>query len=145
MQVCRCAADKQRWEKDRRQRLTGRIRARSSTVPQQDLYELQADVGGLEADLHQHRLDVGRVHAAVRRHEQRGAGLQQVGSGGCGAGHHGLQVAGVGQTVVKETQPSDAVQEQDALEAAGPPEVSTQSAFGTWFWTPGPQMVKRGC
>lgn len=51
------------------------------------------------------------MHAAVGRHEQRGAGLQQVGGGRGSAGHHSLQVADVRQAVVKETQPADAVRE----------------------------------
>lgn len=39
--------------------LTGQISARSSTVTQQDVDEFEAYACGLEADLNQHRLDVG--------------------------------------------------------------------------------------
>lgn len=39
--------------------LTGQISARSSTVTQQDVDEFEAYACGLEADLHQHRLNVG--------------------------------------------------------------------------------------
>ena len=85
------------------------VGAGGGTVPQHDVDELQSNACGLQADLDQHSLDVGRVHAAVRRHEQRGAGLQQVGGGGCSTGHHGLQVTDVGQAVVEKTQPPDAV------------------------------------
>lgn len=86
-----------------RRLITGRVGAGGCTVPQQDVDELEADAGGLQADLDQHCLDVRRVHAAVGRHKQGGAGLEQIGSGGSGAGHHGLQVTDVGQTVVKQT------------------------------------------
>ena len=87
--------------------LTGGVGARRGAVPEQDVDELEADRRGLQADLHQHRLDVGRVHAAVGRHEQRRARLQQVGRGRRRARHGGLQVAHVGQAVVEEAEPAD--------------------------------------
>lgn len=90
-------------------RLTCWVGARGSAVSQQDVNQLESNASGLQADFDQHGLDVGRVHAAVGRHEQRGASLQQVGGGRGGAGHHGLQVADVRQAVVEETQPADAV------------------------------------
>lgn len=95
--------------------LTCWVGARGGAVPQQDVNQLESNASGLQADLDQHGLDVGRVHAAVGRHEQRGAGLQQVGGGRGGAGHHGLQVAHVGKAVVEETQPADAVREAAAV------------------------------
>lgn len=92
--------------------LTGGVGARGGAVPQQDVDEFESDAGGLQADLHQHRLDVRRVHATVRWHEQGSARLQQVGGWGRGAGHHGFQVADMGQAVVEETQPPDAREEE---------------------------------
>jgi len=89
--------------------LTGGVGARGGAVAQQDVDEFESDARGLEADLHQHRLDVGRVHAAVRRHEQRRARLQQVGGGRRRARHGGLQVTHVCQAVVQEAEPADAV------------------------------------
>lgn len=92
-------------------RLTCWVGARGGAVSQQDVNQLESYASGLQADFDQHGLDVGRVHATVGRHEQRGAGLQQVGGGRGSAGHHGLQVADVRQAVMEEPQPADAVRE----------------------------------
>ena len=55
--------------------LTGRVGARGSAVSQEDVDEFQANSRGLQAYFDQHGLNVGRMHATIRGHEQCGARL----------------------------------------------------------------------
>lgn len=127
-------------------RLTGRVCAGGSAVSQENVDEFQPNSCGLQTNFDQHRLDVGRVHAAVRGHEQGGAGLQQVCCGGGSAGHHGFQVTDMGQAVVEETKPADAAdREGDRLNTrASLTNTLLLSETFTWFWRLGPLKGGRG-
>ena len=69
----------------------------------------EAQLHGTEPKAKQHRLNLGGIQGGCRGHEERGAGVEQVGGWGGGPSHVLLYVLMSQQAVVKQTQPAHAV------------------------------------